>query len=114
MYTTQAANSHVGQVKEFHSPAAPSAPQVPSSADLAKELDAYEKAVRGIPLFVLVLLLRMEVLTCRLRPQDVPTSSTSAKSSSAEDADAAPGETADEYLAFVEREAKHVPSAAHH
>jgi hypothetical protein len=34
--------------------------------------------------------------------------------SESESEDAAPGQTADEYLAFVEREAKHVPSAAHH
>lgn len=51
----QAANSHVGQVKEFHSPAAPSAPQVPSSADLAKELDAYEKAVRTTTVYVAII-----------------------------------------------------------
>lgn len=34
--------------------------------------------------------------------------------SSSEDSDVTAGQTADEYLAFVEREAKHKPAAAHH
>ena len=41
----QAANAHVGHVKEFHSPAAPKAPVVPTGADLAKEIEAYEREV---------------------------------------------------------------------
>lgn len=44
---TQPANAHVGNVKEFHTPSAPKAPVVPSSADLAKELQAYESEVHG-------------------------------------------------------------------
>merc|ERR1711977_139853 len=35
-------DAHVGVVKEFHSPAAPSAAAVPSGSDLAKEIEAYE------------------------------------------------------------------------
>lgn len=44
--SVQAANAHVGQVKEFHSPSTPTAPSVPSSADLASEIEAYEREVR--------------------------------------------------------------------
>lgn len=46
----QAKDAHVGQVKEFHSPASPAKPESLSSADLAKELDAYDASVR-LPLF---------------------------------------------------------------
>lgn len=42
--TPQAKDAHMGQVKEFHSPSAPQKPDVPSSADLAKELEAYERS----------------------------------------------------------------------
>ncbi|CAD6583825.1 MAG: hypothetical protein CYPHOPRED_002503 [Cyphobasidiales sp. Tagirdzhanova-0007] len=85
-----AANSHVGQVKEFHSPTAPTAPSVPSSADLAKELDAYER-------------------------EDVPTSSAASAGANESEGpeDGAQGQTADEYLAFVEKEARHRPEAHH-
>jgi len=43
---SQAKDAHVGQVKEFHSPAAPAKPESLSSADLAKELSAYDASVR--------------------------------------------------------------------
>lgn len=37
----QSADSHKGQVREFQSPSAPKAPEVPSSSDLSSQLEAY-------------------------------------------------------------------------
>ncbi|GAA93950.1 uncharacterized protein L969DRAFT_92144 [Mixia osmundae IAM 14324] len=48
---TQSKDAHVGHVKEFHTPSAPKAPTIPSSADLAKELEAYANEVRIHSLF---------------------------------------------------------------
>jgi F-type H+-transporting ATPase subunit h len=42
--STQAADSHKGQVREFQNPAAPKAPAVPSSSELSSQLEAYAAA----------------------------------------------------------------------
>ena len=40
----------MGQVKEFHTPSAPKTPEVPSSSELAKQLEAYDSEVRHLRL----------------------------------------------------------------
>ncbi|KAL7005597.1 hypothetical protein EMMF5_004842 [Cystobasidiomycetes sp. EMM_F5] len=85
-----AANAHVGNVKEFHSPSAPKAPVVPTGADLAKELEAYDAEEPSLGA--------------------AKTDASASSSSESEGSD----QSADEYLAFVEQEAKRQPAPAHH
>jgi F-type H+-transporting ATPase subunit h len=40
----QAADAHVGQVREFATPSAPKAPAVPSSSELASQLQSYSSS----------------------------------------------------------------------
>ncbi|KDN39855.1 hypothetical protein K437DRAFT_279314 [Tilletiaria anomala UBC 951] len=40
----KAADTHIGQVREFATPSAPKAPAAPSSSELASQLDAYASA----------------------------------------------------------------------
>lgn len=114
----QAANAHVGQVKEFHSPTAPQAPVVPTGADLAKELEAYDREVRWIPCLSEK---DHNVLMHHLLPQEVSASPGASSSSAspedldAESAAASSTQTADEYISFVEQEARKQPDTeAHH
>ncbi|KAE8211284.1 hypothetical protein CF319_g2743 [Tilletia indica] len=39
----KAADAHVGQVRDFHTPTAPKAPAAPAAAELSSQLDAYAK-----------------------------------------------------------------------
>ncbi|KAK9894992.1 hypothetical protein P389DRAFT_172521 [Cystobasidium minutum MCA 4210] len=85
------ANAHVGNVKEFHTPAAPKAPVVPTGAELAKEIEAYE------------------------REEVEASSDAGVASEDAESAAVSQTQTADEYISFVEQEARRQPSPdAHH
>ncbi|KAL9931824.1 hypothetical protein V8E36_009374 [Tilletia maclaganii] len=39
----KAADAHVGQVRDFHTPSTPKAPAAPAAAELSSQLDAYYK-----------------------------------------------------------------------
>ena len=81
----QAADAHVGQVRDFSAPSAPQAPAVPSSSDLSSELDAYAKSE--------------------------PDTAEKASSSSSAAPDASNRQTAEQ---FLEEAARDVEKEAHH